>query len=629
VAWKRTVVGIGVLSVGYAVLAYAGLQWATFGGAVSPVWPATGLGIAVLLIGGKRLWPGVFLGTLLATSLIESPDPLLIRLVLSASASLGIFFAAWLLKILRGFDLNLRRPADVVSLCALGGPASSLVSGAAAVAGLVLLGGMPQAEALGAYVRWIVGDLVGTAVVAPVVLTWARPDPLPRRATWWFWFALLFVITGVVSWATYVHASPMLPLMSWHVVPLLVAAAFLLDARGATTINLVSAVLALYGQRFGGAAFYELQHVRLFGAQQYVLIVSVSVALVAVMVEALRRARTAVANEPRYLASAENEARLLLAQEAGQVGTWDWRLDQEGALCSETMLEVFGWPRDRPLVPFRDWVERVHPEDRDRAVAEVEACADGREAYSSEYRILLPSGEVRHIDSRARLFHARPGSPARIVGVVVDVTERERAEEKQRLLMREIDHRAKNALAVVQAVVRLTRAERKEDFAAAVEGRIHAIARAHNLLAASSWSGADLRALLRDEAAPYGDRIRLSGPDLTLDSDAAQPLGLVMHELLTNAAKHGALSVPQGRVEVSWVLEGEPNRLHLRWAEHGGPPPKPPESGGFGSTLLTATIERQLYGRLRQEWLEEGLSCEIDLPAGRVVGGRDVRAAGF
>lgn len=188
------------------------------------------------------------------------------------------------------------------------------------------------------------------------------------------------------------------------------------------------------------------------------------------------------------------------------------------------------------------------------------------------------------------------------------------------LLAREVDHRARNVLAVVQSVVRLTRSENPKDFAAAVEGRVAALARAHSLLSRDRWTGAELEEVVREEFAAYRDAAApaLSGPSLRLDAAAVQPLSMVVHELVTNAAKYGALSLAGGRVRMVWRLapgeEGE--RLLIEWEERGGPPVAgAPARRGFGSALIGATVRSQLGGRIELDWAADGLRCTIDLPA--------------
>ncbi|WP_148213353.1 PAS domain S-box protein [Rhodospirillum centenum] len=231
--------------------------------------------------------------------------------------------------------------------------------------------------------------------------------------------------------------------------------------------------------------------------------------------------------------------------------------------------------------------------------------------------------EVRTADGRHLLwsFRSAPvGVDARgrrlAVSMAADLTARREAEARLRLLMREVDHRAKNVLAVVQAVVRLTEAATPEEFAAAVEGRIGAMARAHSLLAVGGWSGVDLGRLVADELAAWedGDRIAVTGTPVRLRAEAAQPVSLALHELATNAAKYGALSVPAGRLRLSW--EERDGWLDLRWQERGGPAVQgPPTRRGFGTDLLDSTVAGQLGGRLDRFWDAEGLTCRIRLPA--------------
>lgn len=459
-------------------------------------------------------------------------------------------------------------------------------------------------------------------MIAPAVLTWARPDPLRRDWGWWFWFVVLLGAVGVLAWGAYVDTADPGGIYPVHLVPVLILVAFALDARATATVNLLTACIALYGALTGvGPA----ANVEFFGEQQFVTITAFTLVLVAVMVEGLRGARDAVANQQHYRLTAENEERLRMSQEAGQVGSWDLDVRAGRAVVSPTHRRMFGWPDDRTEFSVEEWAERVHPEDRERAAGELRACLETGAPYSTEYRIVLPSGEIRHVEGRARAVLGEDGRPVRALGVVVDVTERKQTEERQRLLMREIDHRAKNALAVVQAAVRLSQAETREEFAAAVEGRVQAIARVHNLLAASRWTGASLGKLIEGEIALHqrgdggGARVRAEGPEIVLEPDAAQPFALVLHELFANAVRHGALSVPEGTVTITWRADPAANRLGLVWREHGGPRVSEPTRKGFGSTLIAASVERQLDGKLRRTWARDGLKVELDVPLFRAV----------
>jgi len=206
--------------------------------------------------------------------------------------------------------------------------------------------------------------------------------------------------------------------------------------------------------------------------------------------------------------------------------------------------------------------------------------------------------------------------PERLATVILrDITERVANEEARLLLAREVDHRAKNALAVVQAVVSLTTAATKEEFVAAVLGRVAALGRAHSLLAQNRWKGGDFGQIIADETEAYHKtgQMRCVGPAIALAPDAVQPISLLIHELATNAVKYGALSLPEGHVDLAWEVAAT-GELEIRWCETGGPPAHTPKSQGFGSTLI-ATVARQLGGTVDVQWKPTGIRVVTRLPA--------------
>jgi two-component sensor histidine kinase/CheY-like chemotaxis protein len=223
------------------------------------------------------------------------------------------------------------------------------------------------------------------------------------------------------------------------------------------------------------------------------------------------------------------------------------------------------------------------------------------------------------------------GKLARLSGVVADITERKRAEEHQLLLAREVDHRAKNSLAVVQSIVRLTRAENIKDYQLRVEGRIQAMSRVHSLLAHSRWEGAEVHTLVQEELTPYqvggAENIAIAGPKVSVTPPVAQTLALALHELATNAAKYGALSADQGRVQLCWQIVGA--ALVLTWRETGGPPTGTPQRRGLGLQMIISGAKSQIGGQASFDWQPGGLVCTIALPcaearnvARRGIGGR-------
>ncbi|WP_052388910.1 HWE histidine kinase domain-containing protein [Belnapia moabensis] len=357
---------------------------------------------------------------------------------------------------------------------------------------------------------------------------------------------------------------------------------------------------------------------------------------------ALRRARAAevaeaaLAREAAARAAAETsqaaEARFRGVFESRAVGMSVFDLATgETLLCNDRLLEMTGGSRAAFEAGTWDWRRVTPPEHLARDEhAVVEARARGWwSPFEKEYE--RPDGSRIPVRiSSAPL----PGEPGRVVVLVEDISEQREAEMRRDLLMREVDHRAKNALATARAALRLTRAPDLPSYIELVDGRITALAQALALLSQTQWQGVDLGTLLRGELAPFLDasrgQVRLEGPALTIGANAVQALAMAVHELATNATKYGALSRAEGRLLLRWeVLAGPPARLRLSWQESGGPPVvEPPKDSGFGTRVLEATLARQLGGSVEQHWEAAGLRCEILLPAARVLAAAEAPGQG-
>ncbi len=318
----------------------------------------------------------------------------------------------------------------------------------------------------------------------------------------------------------------------------------------------------------------------------------------------------------------ESEQRRSLALAAGGMGSWDHDLLTDHLLWDEGQHYIFGVDPAGFTATPETILALVHPEDREPLQHATARAVETGQAYEAEFRIIRPDGQVRWCISGSAPTLDAAGRVVRVSGVTLDITERKDIADRQAIMAREVDHRAKNILAVVQAILRLTRAETTKEFIAAMDGRISALSRAHSLLSQAHWKAVDLGRLVDEELAPYQasktERIATAGPAVLLQAATAQSLALAMHELATNAAKHGALSVPQGRVTLSWQLE--PETLVLRWIETGGPPASPPARQGFGATIINAGIASQLSGRTTFDWHPEGLRCTLLVPRSKLAG---------
>jgi PAS domain S-box-containing protein len=328
------------------------------------------------------------------------------------------------------------------------------------------------------------------------------------------------------------------------------------------------------------------------------------------------RARTAEL-EKSTAKLVESEQRRSMAIAAGKMGSWDWDWINGDWMWDDGQYRIFGVDPDGFEVTSANIQALLHPDDVVELRQAVADFTTGARSYEAEFRINRPDGEVCWCVGTAAATIDKNGRVVRISGGTVDITERKRAEERQNLLTREVDHRAKNALALAQSIVRLTRADSVQTYVNAVEGRINALARVHTILSLSSWQGAEISKLIDEELAPYcrGGQIRLAGSEVQLQPATAQTLALALHELVTNSAKYGALSVLSGQLSITWEVEDD--MFALAWEETGGPLVQIPTSRGFGTRSLMASVESQLGGQALFDWRTEGLICRLVVPLAR------------
>jgi two-component system CheB/CheR fusion protein len=263
--------------------------------------------------------------------------------------------------------------------------------------------------------------------------------------------------------------------------------------------------------------------------------------------------------------------------------------------------------------------ELVDHEDVEALMARFDQAAVDGMPFGAEYRLLRADGSTVWVHDNVSVLADADGA-TRVISVTLEIDKRKRVEQHSELLMGELDHRVKNILAIVASVVAQTLKANPtpEAFAATIEGRIQAIARAHSLLTSHGALGVgSLRDLVDTELAPYlGRDLLIEGPDLALTPKACLSVAMAIHELASNAAKYGSLSVPAGRLEVSWtVTDGRDRHLRLRWAESGGPRvPGPPAKRGFGTTLIERSMSYEWDAGVERSFAESGVVCTIDLP---------------
>jgi PAS domain S-box-containing protein len=274
-------------------------------------------------------------------------------------------------------------------------------------------------------------------------------------------------------------------------------------------------------------------------------------------------------------------------------------------------------------ITVADFLRRIHPDDRARIEVHQGRLRGDSPADTVAFRFIRPDGREVWLEKTSRAEFDTTGRVVRLKGLTRDITRRKQSEKRQDLLSAELDHRVKNVLARVAAVVRHTRRRSgtPEEFVKTIEGRIQSIAAAHALLSESRWFGVSLTDLIRHQLAPYtiGANTAISGPDVMLTSAQTQAVAMVIHELATNAAKHGALSGTDGKVSVSWDCAGADRAaiLTITWCELGGSPITAPVQSGYGLSLIRDLVPHELGGAVDLTFPPDGVYCKIEIPLGR------------
>jgi PAS domain S-box-containing protein len=319
-------------------------------------------------------------------------------------------------------------------------------------------------------------------------------------------------------------------------------------------------------------------------------------------------------------ALAERDLQLALAGKSARVGTFAYDVDAGRMQISDGYAAIHGFPEGTTEIACRQWQLGVHPEDlvRWQELRRL-AFSDRRREYSWEYRVVRPEGEIRWIEARVFVSYGSNGCAQRVVGVDIDITTRKQAEAHQSTLLAELDHRVKNVLATVSAIIVQTPKANSSlaDYVAGLGERISSLARTHELLSHSRWHGVSLEEIAQRELAPYlADNAEIGGPHVTLKAEAAPALGMVLHELATNAAKHGAFSKPGGRLLLQWRWLGNasPGRLIIDWQEFGGLPDQEPSQPGYGTSIIRELIPFELGGTADLSFASAGLRCRLEIP---------------
>lgn len=394
-----------------------------------------------------------------------------------------------------------------------------------------------------------------------------------------------------------------------HVIAVFVAA-FFGGARASVLAILLSAAVLLLGPVFGGPMAGEGS---VLGRVGQVVLLAASSVIPVLLVLAMR---ASIAQEELLRTDLQRtQRRLQDALAAGRMGTFDYSVDRNESVWDENTYRLWGVAPGTKITAAT-YQSRIHPDDLPTFWADRERALDpaGDGVRDVTYRTRGDDGDAeRWIRSIGRVeFDPGTRKPVRIVGTSRDVTAEMRAQAERDVLLGELSHRMKNLFAVTQAVLSMSHREAasKEDALELARSRIDSLARAH--AHSLGHEDEDLQALVEAVLAPLGaGRISVSGPPVTVSADRLTATGMALHELATNAAKHGALSTLEGWVEVSWTVEGD--TVRLLWRERGGPRLAGDEEQGFGSRLLAA-VTQQIGGRFNRKPCEGGLDATLDFP---------------
>lgn len=324
----------------------------------------------------------------------------------------------------------------------------------------------------------------------------------------------------------------------------------------------------------------------------------------------------------------QSQVQTQLATRTAGIGLWQWNVRTGEVHWDRTMFELYGMtPTPDGLVRYSDYIASVHPDDAamqdDVLHNTVATCGDSQREFRIRRR---DDGSNRHIRAVEIARAGLDGNTEWVVGTNLDVSDQRNREARIRLLMEEVNHRAKNMLGVVMAVAHQTGGTDHAAFMERFADRIGSLAASQNLLVVRQWNGVQLADLAHAQLSHFkdliGSRILLAGPSAPLLPSAVQTIGIVLHELATNASKHGALSNEVGRVDVAWKRVDAPgaDRFVLLWTESGGPPVEAPTRLGFGSNVIGKMVQMSVDGEVSIDYSPTGLSWRLDCPADNVIG---------
>ncbi len=328
-----------------------------------------------------------------------------------------------------------------------------------------------------------------------------------------------------------------------------------------------------------------------------------------------------------FEAVAASEERLRLALAGAVIGTWDWHVQTSVVFGDEPFAQLYGMdPGElRAGTSDRAFLKCVHPDDREQLRRKTGEALKAGGDLVEEFRLLRADGAVRWVLAQGRCHPDASGRAARFSGATLDITERKEAEQHRVMLTNELSHRVKNMLATVQAIANQTLrdgvpiAEARDR----LSSRLVAMSRAQDILMGRGLASVQIKSVVKTAVEPHvgdDDKVRLRGPNIAISARSALSLSMALHELATNAAKYGALSCHDGRVDINWRISPSPERaFELTWSEGGGPPVIPPSREGFGSRLIKGALTAELGATTSVDYAASGAVWRIAAPLANIT----------
>lgn len=610
-------IGLAVLvGVAYFLAARLSLLLLTKPDGVAVFWPASGVAAGAMIALGSRARLPVAVGAAVATIVANlMGDRTLLSAVVFALCNAGeALLTGWLILRYFGANFSLDRLSHVLGLVTAAVVATA-VSGIGGTAGFLYFHNS-TAPILATWQHWFASDALGILTIAPLIIELAsatrEPPPRTELVEGTLGLTALVCISAFViflpqgHWGIVIPIAALFPLLLWLAArcrPIFAAAAAFIIA-----ITLVCMTTFSIGY-FGDSSLSVDQ--RIMGAQASILAISLC-ALVLASLFAERRQHEA--------ALFEGQARLQEALAAGGVMAFEWNARTNGSNRSDNAAQILGLVPDKSF-SAAEFLERVHPDDRPDFKARIHAVSPEKPSYRKTFRFRCPDGREIWLEESSIAEFDPTGRFVGLKGLTVDITERKQSDERQSLLIAELDHRVKNLLARVAVISSYTRlgSSSVDEFVQVLDRRIHSMAAAHSLLSQNRWNGVNLADLVDSQLAPYATaaNMTIAGPDVTLGPTVTQAVAMALHELVTNAVKYGALSSPNGHVSVKWnrqPADGASTRVKIEWRENGGPPVAPPAKSGYGTSLIREMIPHELGGAVDLAFVTEGVCCEIDVP---------------